>query len=728
MYMDWSTPRMYHSDGKGQDFKQKGWLSQMSTPLLSIGMIVKDEIRCIERCFKSLEGLRKDLPCELVVADTGSTDGTREILEKYADVVFDFEWCNDFAAARNAVLDRCTGKWHLQLDADEWLCDDYEEFIQFCNSTQFQTCHTASLRIRNHHLDDVSDEGSEFITERMLRINSGFRFMGKVHEAPRPPADFSEHWRGIVLSKVFLHHDGYVAKIAQDKKKYKRNIKILEPILAEHPNSMRILCQCIESTEDISERLPYVETGVKTLRKEEGEDLNFAPSLLRHAIITYAYLGKFEQMEEVWQFARERYADSIYINIDGAAIMVVSYHGKKDYKKAVDIGEIWYKKYDEYKKDSNAYLRHTLGPLVLASNENTYAAYFESLCQCEKWKDAEQVLYDIKMAAISPQNLGAVINIFIDDAANFSNPLKALKWVVEEQKERFKENKNGVDCHQYNSMLLAKMEEHFRKDGELSPVIAQMENDVGYSAKALLQQDDYEMIRYAECIQDWGNVMSLLYERILQKHLLFPAKFYQQNSEVWGSVASALPILPELCAKFLSYAENVPALTVEQQCWYSNLASALLTAKKWDSQTQAVALCRCFAQVDQELVAQMYLPQILTDTSIHLIPIGHRFSWYLKQAFEAIQTGKLKESIAILRKALESAPVYNAAIDALLDYVSTLNSSPELLALAEKIRGILSQYSPDDPAVQAIKQSPAYQKVAYLIDGVNPPVVGGLLQ
>ena len=89
---------------------------------------------------------------------------------------------------------------------------------------------------------------------------------------------------------------------------------------------------------------------------------------------------------------------------------------------------------------------------------------------------------------------------------------------------------------------------------------------------------------------------------------------------------------------------------------------------------------------------------------------------------------KLKESIAILRKALESAPVYNAAIDALLDYVSTLNSSPELLALAEKIRGILSQYSPDDPAVQAIKESAAYQKVAYLIDGVNPPVVGGLLQ
>lgn len=728
MYMDWSTPRMYHSDGKGQDFKQKGWLSQMSTPLLSIGMIVKDEIRCIERCFKSLEGLRKDLPCELVVADTGSTDGTREIVEKYADIVFDFEWCNDFAAARNAVLDRCTGKWHLQIDADEWLSDNYKELILFCHSQQFKTYHTAGIRIVNHYSENLSESISEFTTERLFRISSGFRFQGKVHEAARPPEHFSKTYQTTVLPEVFLHHDGYLPEVVKDRQKYKRNMQLLEPILEQHPSSMRVLCQCVESNEDTTVRLSYAEKGVEYLRKGEGEDLFFAPSLLRHAIISYAYLGKNEQMEETWQFAQEKYADSIYIKMDSTAVMLMAYYGKQEYEKAVKIGDIWYKNRKQYDANPYSHLSHMLGPLTTNSNYNTCAVYFEALCKMERWESAEEALYDINLPAVCAQNLISFINTFIDNAVNLQNPLKALKWVAEEQKERFKENKNGVDCHQYNSMLLAKMEEHFRKDGELSPVIAQMENDVGYSAKALLQQDDYEMIKCAECIQDWGNVMSLLYERILEKHLLFPPKFYQQNSEVWGSVASALPILPELCAKFLSYAENVPALTVEQQSWYSNLASALLTAKKWDSQTQAVALCRCFAQVDQELVAQMYLPQILTDTSIHLIPIGHRFSWYLKQAFEAIQTGKLKESIAILRKALESAPVYNAAIDALLDYISTLNSSPELLALAEKIRGILSQYSPDDPAVQAIKESAAYQKVAYLIDGVNPPVVGGLLQ
>ena len=44
---------------------------------------------------------------------------SRNIAARHADVLFDFPWVNDFSAARNAVLDRCTGKWTLTVDADE---------------------------------------------------------------------------------------------------------------------------------------------------------------------------------------------------------------------------------------------------------------------------------------------------------------------------------------------------------------------------------------------------------------------------------------------------------------------------------------------------------------------------------------------------------------------------------------------------------------------------------
>ena len=67
----------------------------MTQPLLSIGMIVKNEERCLEKCLKALEPLRQAIPCELVIADTGSTDKTKEIASKYADILFDFIWVND---------------------------------------------------------------------------------------------------------------------------------------------------------------------------------------------------------------------------------------------------------------------------------------------------------------------------------------------------------------------------------------------------------------------------------------------------------------------------------------------------------------------------------------------------------------------------------------------------------------------------------------------------------
>ena len=67
----------------------------MEKAVLSIGIIFKNEIRCLERCLKSLQPLRDKIPCEVVMADTGSEDGSREVAEKYADILIDFPWCDE---------------------------------------------------------------------------------------------------------------------------------------------------------------------------------------------------------------------------------------------------------------------------------------------------------------------------------------------------------------------------------------------------------------------------------------------------------------------------------------------------------------------------------------------------------------------------------------------------------------------------------------------------------
>ena len=78
-------------------------------------MIVKDEEQVLERCLDSLKGIAD----EIVVVDTGSTDRTKEIAGKYTDKIYDFEWVDDFAKARNFSFSKATKDYIYVADADE---------------------------------------------------------------------------------------------------------------------------------------------------------------------------------------------------------------------------------------------------------------------------------------------------------------------------------------------------------------------------------------------------------------------------------------------------------------------------------------------------------------------------------------------------------------------------------------------------------------------------------
>ncbi|ASB52115.1 TPR repeat-containing protein [Bacillus velezensis] len=94
---------------------------------ISLCVIVKNEEEVLAGCLDSV----KDIADEIVIADTGSTDRTKEIAARYTDKIYDFEWIDHFAAARNFVFSKAEMDYILWLDADDILTEkDREKLIE----------------------------------------------------------------------------------------------------------------------------------------------------------------------------------------------------------------------------------------------------------------------------------------------------------------------------------------------------------------------------------------------------------------------------------------------------------------------------------------------------------------------------------------------------------------------------------------------------------------------
>ena len=83
---------------------------------ISACTIAKNEEKNIGRWVENVRSFAD----EIIVVDTGSEDQTREIAKAAGAALYEFAWCDDFAAAKNFALDWCHGDWVAFLDADEY--------------------------------------------------------------------------------------------------------------------------------------------------------------------------------------------------------------------------------------------------------------------------------------------------------------------------------------------------------------------------------------------------------------------------------------------------------------------------------------------------------------------------------------------------------------------------------------------------------------------------------
>jgi len=195
---------------------------------ISLCMIVKDEQKNLPRCLKSL------LPVvdEIVIADTGSTDRTKELASIFGARVISIPWDGDYSTARNAALSEAVGDWILVMDADEVISPvDYGVIRTLIDSSpENRVAYTITSRNYTNRVDlekwranrgeypreEVGRGWMPSDKTRLFPNHPGIRFENPIHEMVESSLDRL----GIpsILAPCVVHHYGYLDDERQQRK------------------------------------------------------------------------------------------------------------------------------------------------------------------------------------------------------------------------------------------------------------------------------------------------------------------------------------------------------------------------------------------------------------------------------------------------------------------------------------------------------------------------------
>ncbi len=204
-------------------------------PTICLNMIVKDESPVIRRCLQSV----KHLIDYWVIVDTGSTDGTQQIIKEFmCDVpgeLHEKPWKN-FEHNRNEALNFAKNK------ADYLLFLDADEVLEF--ASDFKLPHLD----KDVYFVDTQFGGTKYKRIQLINNHIRWEWVGVLHEVLVTPDEKS---RDSLVGVVNIPRpDG---NRSTDPRKFHKDAAILEAALLENPNHTRNVFYLAQSYRDAGE-------------------------------------------------------------------------------------------------------------------------------------------------------------------------------------------------------------------------------------------------------------------------------------------------------------------------------------------------------------------------------------------------------------------------------------------------------------------------------------------
>jgi glycosyltransferase involved in cell wall biosynthesis len=200
---------------------------------VSAVLIVKNEEAVLRRCLESLKGAD-----EIVVLDTGSSDGTLQIAREHTAKVVQTAPIVPFhfAEARNRADKLATKDWILTIDADEVLVSGgMEEIQEALRAVRSMSKAVHSFRV-NFEFPEEGKEEIPFIKKMKLYRRGSYEWKYRVHEqlVPVDPGQVT-----LDLLSVRIQHRPITDKTGRRV----QNTELLELAVSESPEYRRNMRQ-----------------------------------------------------------------------------------------------------------------------------------------------------------------------------------------------------------------------------------------------------------------------------------------------------------------------------------------------------------------------------------------------------------------------------------------------------------------------------------------------------
>ena len=691
--------------------------------ILSIGMIVKNEEKNLEGCLESLRPLMDAVPSELIIVDTGSTDATVEIAQRYTDIIYHFEWINDFSAARNYGVDRAKGLWFLQVDADDRL-QDPAEMIEFLNNEKENSKYYTANILYHSYTNKEHSEFSDAKIVRLFRLGIGNRFYGTIHETPKRVVPTKD------LPTVFDHY-GYIYETPEDaQKKRDRNNVLLEKELEADPDDIRLIDHYV-ATCPLEKRGELLEHGRELCKKNPGHFYfsNIYWKLSRYYLAQHKLDDAIALAEEYFSLTTQDHVGDIEIrfNVGNA------YFQQKKYARAAQ-------EFEAYLDLCSRYLDGSLQQqdnMVAVTERVSVQNRLQILCQlayCQndgkEYGKALKTIMTIHFSDISSKLLPALqqmIQISIEKTEDYAALFELEGWMDSEQAD--KPQKKSMAEFLSSLCLEARAVGHWEvleqsAAGMGTPmgraVLAASESAPeglwGSTAKEFSEGwehlEGYSSLLLAAGMRYSRNILSLLYR--------VGRDYFKQ----------AALCISEKVSDILDVVTNYQPSRTEKEdlLWRGWMVEMDLQVFRKAEDENKIPILKQLIQDFSWYVNHLYNVNLLCPEKVAVLPSAHRFGYWAGLALDAEKAGNEKGYIHYLGEAARSCPEMADAVKLLLkDFQENdeeFQRQKEQKELAEKIKGIiegmilngrtedakavLAQYeliAPDDPDILPLKTS-----------------------